>query len=203
MRLAYLVEFAFGLQVIDITNPDAPRLIGRIDTPSVALNVAATDAFIYVTDRIFGLQVIRGPGPTPVDTDGDGVVDVFDVFPTNPAESQDTDRDGLGDATDPDDDNDSFMDTEDRPTRTDPTVMITRYSLPPAGTTLLTVDAASTAPIRERNGTPEAPYRSITEALQAIRPGVVSSSCATRHTMDTGGASRDVCASDHPRELPP
>ncbi len=96
---AYLVEFAFGLQVIDIRNPDAPRLISRIDTPSEALNVAAQDSLIYVTDLIFGLQVIRGPQfdvdangddiPDDFrDTDGDGIIDFFDAFPLDPSEYQ-------------------------------------------------------------------------------------------------------------------
>src|SRR5438132_1619517 len=42
---------------------------------------------------------------------------------------------------------------------------------PPPGVTTLIVDAASPAPVRARNGTPEAPYRSPTEALQVLRNG--------------------------------
>jgi hypothetical protein len=37
--------------------------------------------------------------------------------------------------------------------------------------TTLLVDAASLAPVSARNGTPEAPYRSPTEALQVLRNG--------------------------------
>ena len=43
--------------------------------------------------------------------------------------------------------------------------------LPPAGTTTLVVDAASTLPASQRHGTPEAPYRALSEALQALRTG--------------------------------
>ena len=43
--------------------------------------------------------------------------------------------------------------------------------LPPAGTTTLVVDAASTRPARQRNGTPQAPYRALSEALQALHTG--------------------------------
>jgi parallel beta-helix repeat protein len=171
-RIAYLVEFGFGLQAIDINNSDLPLLVDRIDTPSEALNVAATDQFIYVTDLVFGLQVIRGPGPTPVDTDGDGVIDFFDRFPNDPTEAQDTNGDGMGDNADLDDDNDGFTDEEELhanpPTDPkDPRIFPVR--LPPLNTTTLIVDAASPLGPRERTGTPEAPYRSLTEGIRAIR----------------------------------
>ena len=41
----------------------------------------------------------------------------------------------------------------------------------PPGVTTLIVDAGSPAPVRARAGTPEAPYRSPTEALQVLRNG--------------------------------
>jgi hypothetical protein len=167
-QFAYLVEFAFGIQTIDIRDPDAPRLLDRLDTPSEALNITAQGAFLYVTDRLFGLQVIRGPA-TPedfADPDHDSVITFFDAFPTNPAEAHDRDRDGLGENADPDDDNDGFPDVVDLDPL-EPRIFPVR--LPPAGTTTLVVDAASSLPAPARNGTPEAPYRAITEAIRAIR----------------------------------
>ncbi|MCI0635459.1 MAG: right-handed parallel beta-helix repeat-containing protein [Actinobacteria bacterium] len=47
------------------------------------------------------------------DSDGDGVVDVNDAFPTDPDESVDTDGDGTGDNADTDDDNDGVPDADD------------------------------------------------------------------------------------------
>ena len=44
------------------------------------------------------------------DADGDGVPDSQDAFPSNPAETTDTDRDGIGNNADPDDDNDQMPD---------------------------------------------------------------------------------------------
>lgn len=49
--------------------------------------------------------------PTLLDADNDGVVDCQDAFPTNPAETLDTDGDGIGNNADPDDDNDGIPDT--------------------------------------------------------------------------------------------
>jgi hypothetical protein len=173
-RFAYLVRGSLGLQVIDISDPDAPRLVGVIDTPSVALNVATAGDFIYVTDRIFGLQVIRGPGGNLNDTDQDGVIDFFDVFPIDPTESQDTDGDRLGDHADLDDDNDGFTDAEELQAipPTDPAdARSLPLRVPPVGTTTIVVDAASRAPLRERNGTPDTPYRSLTEGLQVLHRG--------------------------------
>lgn len=48
-----------------------------------------------------------------VDTDGDGVIDANDAFPTDPTETIDTDGDGLGNNTDTDDDNDGVLDDND------------------------------------------------------------------------------------------
>jgi parallel beta-helix repeat protein len=163
-RFAYVVRGSIGLQAIDIGDPDAPRLVGVIDTPSAALNVATDGEFIYVTDRIFGLQVIRGPGENLNDADQDGVIDFFDAFLTDPTESQDTDGDRLGDRADPDDDNDGFTDAEELQTvpPTDPAdARSIPLRVPPVETTTIIVDAASTFPPRERSGTPETPYRSL------------------------------------------
>lgn len=46
----------------------------------------------------------------PMDSDGDGVVDHLDMFPDDPNESEDSDRDGIGDNADTDDDNDGLPD---------------------------------------------------------------------------------------------
>ena len=107
---AYLARGTLGLQVVDIRHPDVPRLVGLLNTPSEALQVTTAGDRLYVLDRVATLQVVQGPGADLTDTDGDGVIDFFDAFPTDPRETQDTDRDGLGDTADPDDDNDGFPD---------------------------------------------------------------------------------------------
>ncbi len=48
-----------------------------------------------------------------VDSDGDGVPDVNDAFPSDPNEWEDTDGDGIGNNADPDDDNDGVPDSQD------------------------------------------------------------------------------------------
>jgi parallel beta-helix repeat protein len=172
-QFAYVVQSAFGLRAIDIGDPDAPRLIGKVVTPGQAVNVETRETLIYVTDQLFGLQVIQGPVELD-DTDGDGVIDFFDAFPTDPAEFQDTDRDGIGDVADLDDDNDGFSDEEER--RADPPTdpqdpLSFPLQLPPPDIDAIVVDAASSVSARERNGTPEAPYRSITEGLRVLHSG--------------------------------
>jgi hypothetical protein len=172
---AYVGRGVFGLEALDIRNPDAPRRIGFVDTPSEVLQVTTAGNFLYVIDAIFGLQVIQGPGPTEADTDGDGVLDFFDAFPTDPTESEDSDGDRLGDNADPDDDNDGFTDAEEAaaipPTNSkDPLSFPVR--VPPPGATTMVVDAATSLTARARQGTSEAPYRSLTEALRALRSGL-------------------------------
>ncbi|MGA1866196.1 MAG: hypothetical protein ACMUFK_01875 [Thermoplasmatota archaeon] len=54
------------------------------------------------------------------DTDGDGVKNLLDAFPDDPLEWNDTDRDGTGDNSDPDDDGDGFLDDIESLAGTDP-----------------------------------------------------------------------------------
>ena len=54
------------------------------------------------------------------DADGDGVPDSEDAFPSDPAESVDTDFDGIGNNADTDDDNDGLTDAEEILAGTDP-----------------------------------------------------------------------------------
>ncbi|MDH5325138.1 MAG: thrombospondin type 3 repeat-containing protein [Gammaproteobacteria bacterium] len=53
------------------------------------------------------------PAQTNPDRDGDGVVNSDDAFPDDPAETKDTDHDGIGNNTDTDDDNDGVADGAD------------------------------------------------------------------------------------------
>ena len=45
--------------------------------------------------------------------------------------------------------------------------------LPPLGTTTLVVDATTSTPLRDRLGIPEAPYGAVTEAVRAVRSGLL------------------------------
>ncbi|MCX6874437.1 MAG: leucine-rich repeat protein [Verrucomicrobia bacterium] len=54
-----------------------------------------------------------GTNPTLWDTDGDGVKDSKDAFPLDPAETLDTDHDGIGDNADTDDDGDGLSDVDE------------------------------------------------------------------------------------------
>jgi len=55
-----------------------------------------------------------------LDTDGDGVSDAQDAFPSDPNETIDTDKDGIGDNADTDDDNDGLTDLVEQQAGTDP-----------------------------------------------------------------------------------
>lgn len=173
---AYVARGSSGLEALDVRLPDGPRRVGFVKTSSEVRHVAAAGSFLYATVRVVGLEVIQGPGATVTDTDGDGITDFFDIFPTDPMETQDSDGDRIGDHADPDDDNDAFTDAEEVNAMppTDPTdPQQYPFPLPPAGLATLTVDATTVVSVRERNGSPEAPYRAVTEALQVVRSGRV------------------------------
>ena len=98
------------------------------------------------------LHVVQSPGVDLTDTDGDGVIDFFDASPTDPVRPR-TPTGMAGDTSDPDDDNDGFADAEEQQA-TPPTDPADARSfpvrLPPASTTTLVVDAASTLPAAQR-----------------------------------------------------
>jgi hypothetical protein len=166
---AYVASFDLGLQVFDVRNPDRPHFVGRLPIPSVAFNVTTavrgSPHVRYTTDLARGGDCGRPPEDAP-DTDGDGVIDFFDAFPTNPDETLDTDQDGMGNHADPDDDNDGFTDQAEQARETDP---LNPKSFPiqsPASNNTLIVDA--NAADHRGNGSAAAPYRAISEALQAV-----------------------------------
>ena len=70
---------------------------------TAALTVSSPDAF----NQSVTVEIRQ---EAALDTDGDGVSDLEDAFPNDPAEWQDSDNDGTGDNADPDDDNDGLSD---------------------------------------------------------------------------------------------
>ena len=55
---ACLSDGLAGLQVVDISDPDSPIIVGSVDTPGFAINVAVDGDFAFVADGGMGLQVI-------------------------------------------------------------------------------------------------------------------------------------------------
>ncbi|WP_414534032.1 LVIVD repeat-containing protein, partial [Dolichospermum circinale] len=53
-----------GLQIIDISNPSTPTLVGNYDTPNLAQGVQVIGKYAYVTDFDSGLQIIDISNPS-------------------------------------------------------------------------------------------------------------------------------------------
>jgi hypothetical protein len=83
------------------------------------LEGAYPEVFEPVTDPDPG--EVEPPPPPPPDRDGDGVRDAWDSFPDNAGEQYDSDRDGIGNNADLDDDNDGLADAND-PSRYNPDI---------------------------------------------------------------------------------
>ncbi|HPT71485.1 MAG TPA: T9SS type A sorting domain-containing protein [Candidatus Cloacimonadota bacterium] len=63
-NLAYLVSYTKGIQIIDISNDTNPQLIGSLETPGNASNLAVINNAAFITDGDFsGLRVINISNP--------------------------------------------------------------------------------------------------------------------------------------------
>ncbi|MGQ0585808.1 MAG: PKD domain-containing protein [Gammaproteobacteria bacterium] len=87
----------------------APALADIAVPEHYLFSVLATDSAGYKDRDLVQVTVVQ----STVDTDGDGAFDFQDQFPSNPAESADTDGDGIGNNADDDDDNDGAPDATD------------------------------------------------------------------------------------------
>jgi hypothetical protein len=61
--LVYVADLRSGLQVIDISNPQNPQIVGSVDTPGIASDLTVSDTFAWVADWSSGLQVIDITNP--------------------------------------------------------------------------------------------------------------------------------------------
>jgi hypothetical protein len=62
--LAYVADGAAGVQVVDVTDPLNPIIIGNVNTPGIATDIVLSGSTAYVADSEFGLQVIDVSVPT-------------------------------------------------------------------------------------------------------------------------------------------
>ncbi|MGD8413889.1 MAG: hypothetical protein PVF33_06640, partial [Candidatus Latescibacterota bacterium] len=60
---AYIADRDSGLQVVDITTPESPVLVGSYDTPDIAFRIALDGNLAYVADHSSGVQVIDVTNP--------------------------------------------------------------------------------------------------------------------------------------------
>lgn len=60
---AYIADGDAGLRVVDLSDPDDPRVIGTMDTPGSALSVVVRSGIAYVADDRSGLEMIDVADP--------------------------------------------------------------------------------------------------------------------------------------------
>ena len=64
--------------MIDITNPKSPQIVGSVDTPGNAYDVAISGTFAYVADSGSGLQVLPLQCDV-IDCNGNGIDDQTEI----------------------------------------------------------------------------------------------------------------------------
>jgi hypothetical protein len=62
---AYVANLDLGLQVVDISNPASPIIVGSGNTPGAAVAVAVVGGLAYVADHFGGLQILPAQCPAP------------------------------------------------------------------------------------------------------------------------------------------
>ncbi len=110
-----------------IINAEALRLMSQVPGGLVIPNTGATVSQVpalmaaeavmtapaVTTTGLAATSLALTPAESAADTDGDGVLNILDAFPFDPAETVDTDGDGIGDNADTDDDGDGVVDISD------------------------------------------------------------------------------------------
>jgi hypothetical protein len=74
---AYVASAWGGLQILDISNPNAPTLLGSYDTAGYSRDVTVSGNYAYIADSNSGLQILditNRNSPTLVGSGGDSVV---------------------------------------------------------------------------------------------------------------------------------
>jgi hypothetical protein len=59
----YVADYGSGLQVVDVSNPTSPAIVGSVDTPGEAWSVAVSARYVYVAGYDLGVQVVDVSNP--------------------------------------------------------------------------------------------------------------------------------------------
>lgn len=122
--LAYVAQNIVAAKALPASTADIDKAVKESSTVSnFSKKIAAVNAFIKkkITEikndptKSFESEapLFNGQTDVSVDTDKDGVPDLFDAFPNDPKEWLDTDGDKIGDNSDPDIDGDGVLNEED------------------------------------------------------------------------------------------
>jgi len=60
---AFVADYTYGLQIVNVSNPASPVLVGGCDTPGNAIGVFVHGNYAYVADYDHGLQIINVSNP--------------------------------------------------------------------------------------------------------------------------------------------
>ncbi len=78
--IAYVADGPSGIQIVDISDPSAPVIIGSADTPGNAVKLAMQGNTLFVADRTGGVQVFDVSTPTsPVAVANIAISDAYEI----------------------------------------------------------------------------------------------------------------------------
>jgi chitinase len=146
-----------GVSIMNANNSKASFTAPVVDIQGEALTFSLTvtddDGSTSVSNTM--VSVLKS---SSTDTDGDHVPDIFDLFPNDPNEWEDNDRDGIGNNQDVDDDNDGMTDAWEEAYGLDPFTNDADLDADGDGLTNLSEFQANTNPVTAPdNHAPDAP----------------------------------------------
>ena len=62
-ELLYLTARENGLWILDISRPEKPVVVTRFDTTELATGLAVSGPYVFVTERIYGTEILNCSDP--------------------------------------------------------------------------------------------------------------------------------------------
>ncbi|MDZ7832975.1 MAG: hypothetical protein U5L07_14605 [Desulfobacterales bacterium] len=94
-NFAYVAAREYGLQIVDVSNPNEMVLFKNYDTPGYAMATHVKDQYTYVADGYSGKLIIFPAAGSSSDTDSDGLPDELEQQVCTDPNDADTDNDGI------------------------------------------------------------------------------------------------------------
>ena len=157
-------------EIKKLDNADQPFEIISDNLGAIWVFMGTDSAYMGTTALYYSRIKITYDESIKNDTDGDGVPDDYDPFPNDPNEWLDTDENGIGDNTDPDDENDGMPDEWENQYGLNPLFNDAVYDADGDGVINLKEFQSGTNPMNHPPSAPELSFPGEEETVTSLTP---------------------------------